>query len=178
MHPEPTDGNNHVCVWETLREHVIGCFLFCSAHFRGSKFKWYGVQNIRLSASGVCLNGYFLCSSRRVEEMYLISSKCKGQHSLQTKSAGLLHCRQHLLVQHGEGGIRGEIQTIETCVSPTKTNKDTFCFLTIYTFPSTHILWIARLCHLVDHFSNDICGKKQTKLCHYCTSSTNVDFSG
>lgn len=158
MHPEPTDGKKfpfwNVWVWETFREHVIDRFLFCSAHFRGSMFKWYGVQNIRLSASGVCLNGYFLCSSRRVEEMYLISSKCKGQDSLQTESAGLLHCRQHLLVQHGEGGIRGEIQAIETCVSPTKTNKDTFHFLTIYIsihtifkclyyeLPDCAILWI------------------------------------
>ncbi len=125
------------------------------------------------------LDGYFLCSSWRVVE------KCKNQHSLQTESAGLLHCRQHLLVQHGERGVRGEVQTIETCVSSTTTNKDRkLHFLIIYISKQilSHCIMNCRIPpSWGSHKQWHLWGKTVYlgQMCHYWTSfNMNCDFFG
>lgn len=44
------------------------------------------------------------------------------ESSLQTKGAGLLHGREHLLMKHGEGRVGREIQAVKAGVSPIHTN--------------------------------------------------------
>jgi len=41
--------------------------------------------------------------------------------SLQTEGARLLHGGDQLLIEHGEGGVRGQVQAIEASVSPGET---------------------------------------------------------
>ena len=46
--------------------------------------------------------------------------------SLQAEGAGLLHGGEQLVVQRGEGGVRGEVQAVETRVSPETHRQQNF----------------------------------------------------
>lgn len=57
----------------------------------------------------------------KIQESVQEQTQGSFRSSLQTKGAGLLYCSQHLLVEHGERGVRRQVETIKTRVSPVET---------------------------------------------------------
>lgn len=51
-----------------------------------------------------------------------LSGGRSGRGLFQPKGAGLLHGSQHLLIQHGEGRVRWQIQPVETGMSSAATH--------------------------------------------------------
>lgn len=72
----------------------------------------------RLGHSSLVGNGFESAFANSFVEVPEDSHRHGGQSSLQTKGAGLFYCSQHLFIQHGKRGVRRQVKTIKTRVSP------------------------------------------------------------